>query len=192
MQYTPIEQAQQWVEGPQVSATALDASLYCETRDVFQARLDRMVTQLVASTSVLENHAYLLSAIAGEIGNNSFDHNVGKWPDIPGVFFWYDFAGAEKYIVLADRGQGILTTLRQVRPSLHNHSEALKTAFQEKVSGRAPENRGNGLKFVRQSVHDNHFNLTFFTGDARAEVNDHFEVTTAEHPIHGCLAILRW
>ena len=61
---------------------------YCATRDVFQARLDSMVSFLLAG-KVAEGDAYMLAAIAGEIGNNSFDHNLGSWPDVPGIFFGY-------------------------------------------------------------------------------------------------------
>ena len=69
-------------------------------------------------------------------------------------------------IVLADRGQGILTTLKRVRPELINSSEAMRLAFTETISGRYPETRGNGLKFVR-SIIGNPFSLTFQTGNAR-------------------------
>jgi hypothetical protein len=58
----------------------------------------------------------LLTSVAGEIGNNSYDHNLGQWPDIPGIFFAYDLN--KKQIALADRGVGILETLRKVKPEL--------------------------------------------------------------------------
>jgi len=50
-------------------------------------------------------------------------------------------------VVLADRGQGVLTTLKRVRRELTNSSEAIRVAFTETISGRYPETRGNGLKF---------------------------------------------
>ena len=43
-----------------------------------------------------ENIVPLIVAVAGEIGNNSFDHNLGKWPDSPGVFFGFDVVVFEK------------------------------------------------------------------------------------------------
>lgn len=46
----------------------------------------------------------------------------------------------KRYIVLADRGLGILETLKQVRPTLKTHIEAVNVAFTEILSGRAPEN----------------------------------------------------
>ena len=52
-----------------------------------------------------------------------------------------------------DRGRGILTSLKAVRPGLHTDSEALRVALTERVSGRAPEKRGNGLKFAVDALH---------------------------------------
>lgn len=103
------------------------------------------------------NEGALLVAIVGEVGDNSFAHNLGNWLDVPGVYFGYNLEKRE--IVLADRGRGVLATLKRVRPSLLTHEEALKTAFTEVLSGRAPEPRGNGLKFVRETVA--HASLTF-------------------------------
>ncbi len=82
----------------------------------------------------------LLVSVAGEIGNNSFDHNLGLWPDTPGVFFGYDLN--KKQIVLADRGVGVLKTLKRVRPGLARDADALEVAFTEVISGRAPERQG--------------------------------------------------
>src|SRR3989344_4252692 len=137
-------EARNWIISNAESAQTLDSTYYCQTRDVFQARLDAMSRVL--------GQAYLISAIAGEIGNNSFDHNVGNWPDIPGIFFGYDISSKTRCIVLADRGRGVFATLKEVKPELNNDTEALKTAFTERLSGRMPERRGNGLKFVRETV----------------------------------------
>jgi len=110
----------------------------------------------------------LISAITGEIGNNSFDHNLGNWPDAPGTFFAYNLN--KRQIVLADRGQGVLVTLKRARPGLSDHKNALRVAFTEIVSGRAPEYRGNGLKFVSNVVIDNKISLFFQTGDAQLRI----------------------
>lgn len=53
---------------------------------------------------------------------------------------------------LGDRGQGILSSLKQVLPTLQDDQVALNTAFEKKISGRSPEHRGNGLKFVRNVI----------------------------------------
>jgi hypothetical protein len=128
--------------------------------------------------------------MAGEIGNNSFDHNIGSWPDVPGVFFDWQITNGTAQIVLADRGQGLMATLKKVKPKILNHQEALKTAFFERISGRAPENRGNGLKFVREGVKAMKIHLTFISGDSQAEMNQNFEIKSADKVIRGCLAII--
>ena len=180
--------AMKWVLD--IGTDAISESYYCATRDVFQARLDNLLNDLLIIGKIDEGVAYLVSAIAGEIGNNSFDHNIGNWPSVPGVFFdWRANDGIE--IVLADRGRGIMQTLKKVRPEIKNDQEAFRVAFFEKISGRAPEARGNGLKFVRESVKDQKIHLSFISGDAVAELNDDFNVGLAEQKINGCLAIIK-
>jgi len=161
---------------------------YCVTRDVFQARLDHLEYDLKNNLS--KDFVYLISAIAGEIGNNSFDHNLGSWPDVTGIFFGYNIDNKIIKIILVDRGQGILKTLKKIKPNLKNDQEALKTAFYERISGRAPENRGNGLKFVRESILDNKIHLDFYSGNAQATLNHEFAIKKSEYVIKGCLAIL--
>jgi len=60
----------------------------------------------------------------------------------------------------------------------------------EKLSGRAPEDRGNGLKFVRKSVANERLHLLFCSGSAKAELNDKLEINKTEPYIRGCLAQL--
>jgi anti-sigma regulatory factor (Ser/Thr protein kinase) len=164
---------------------------YCRTRDVFQNRSEKMLADLLRKSGISEDQAYIISAIAGEIGNNSFDHNVGNWPDIMGIFFTYFFVENKLRIILADRGQGVLATLRRVKPELADDVEALKVAFTQKISGRAPENRGNGLKFVKTGVQNSHFHLVFISGSAQADLNETAEFQKWQSaPIRGCLAIL--
>lgn len=162
---------------------------YCATRDVFQARLDGMVNFLSVNGKIAEDDIYMLAAIVGEIGNNSFDHNLGSWPDVSGIFFGYDLSDARVTIVLADRGQGVLKTLKRVKPELENDEEALFTAFHERISGRAPEPRGNGLKFVREAIEGSKRHLTFISGSAKIELNEKINISHAE-TIHGCLAAI--
>jgi len=165
---------------------------YCSDSSVFQARLSKMENEL-GKIKELNAIFPLITAIAGEIGNNSFDHNLGNWPDIPGIFFAYNLD--KKNIVLADRGQGILTTLRNIEPKLINHQDALYVAFTKIISGRAPESRGNGLKFVRDIVMHNKINLFFQTGDAYLEIkkrNSDLDVKKANVDFRGCLAVIKF
>jgi len=67
--------------------------------------------------------------------------------------------------VIADRGQGVLASLRRVLPGLQRDQYALDTAFSKIISGRSPEKRGNGLKFVREVVNGcTHRGLVFLSG----------------------------
>ncbi len=168
-----------------------ETSYYCQTRDIFSARLERMKNDLNKQEE--DNRTALVVAIAGEIGNNSFDHNVGSWRDIPGIFFGYDVNKRE--LALADRGQGVLTTLRRVRPTLKDDITALKTAFTEIISGRAPEARGNGLKFVRQAIALSGASLTFQSGNGRVKLTDRdkkMRIHRVSNQIQGCLVVIKF
>ncbi len=165
---------------------------YCSNSAIFQARLLRMQDVLIASKKV-DKIFSLIVAVTGEIGNNSYDHNLGNWPDVAGVFFGYDINKGT--IVLADRGLGILKTLRRVRPSLANHQDALLVAFTEMISGRAPENRGNGLKFVRKIISESPIDLFFQSGDAELKMkgnNPKLDIGKSKTNIIGCFAIINF
>lgn len=170
----------------------LDSHYYCPDSAVFQSRLEKLRIDLatIKSKSV-DLIISLIVLIAGEIGNNSFDHNLGNWPDVRGIFFGYDLK--RRNIVLADRGIGILTSLQRVRPSLVTHKEALEVAFTERITGRAPESRGNGLKLVRKVMNEQpSLTLDFRTGNARliftkGDVEINVEEADDEF-FHGCFA----
>jgi len=170
----------------------LPARFYCANSAVFQTKIIKLQNALMQSPQ-FSNIVSLIVAVAGEIGNNSFDHNLGKWPDVSGIFFAYDLN--KRLVVLADRGLGVLGTLSRIRPELKNHMDALRMAFTEVVSGRDPEKRGNGLKFVRQVVIENPMSLFFRSGDAELrlqEGNSELSITRAQINTRGCLAIIKF
>lgn len=161
---------------------------YCQTSSTFNAKLTKMEYELLNKPG-FEKLYSLIVLVAGEIGDNSFAHNLGKWPDTPGIFFGYDVQ--KGIIVLADRGLGILETLRQVRPELPNHTTAVQVAFTEFISGRSPEKRGNGLKSVREVILAQPLDLFFISGDAEVRLQGTekmFRVTRGQHIVRGCLA----
>ena len=163
-------------------------TFYCPTSAVFQARLVKMERMLMEKPG-FEKLYSLIVLVAGEIGDNSFAHNLGKWPDTPGIFFGYDIQ--KGIIVLADRGLGILETLRRVRPDLSTHVKAVEVAFTEFLSGRAPEKRGNGLKLVREVILAQPIDLFFTSGDAEVYLkgdNKSFRVTRGPNIVRGCMA----
>lgn len=181
-----IQSAHDWAIQNSGELKKIPDEFYCATRDVFQSRMDVMLQELLKIIS--EDRAYFLYAITGEIGNNSFDHNIGKWKDMPGIFFGYDLEN--KIIALADRGQGVLTTLRRVKPDLDTDIKALETAFTKRISGRSPENRGNGLKFVNNTISQNNFHLDFFSGNGEIEINQEMNTRETNEAVNGCLAII--
>lgn len=173
-------------------ASEPDELFYCPNSSVFLSKITKLQDEL-GKIAELKSTFPLLVAVAGEIGDNSFAHNIGKWPDIPGIFFGYDIS--KRQIVLADRGQGILKTLKRVRPSLENDEDALRVAFTEIISGRAPEERGNGLKFVRNVVSGNDIDLYFKTGNAEVKIkkNDkELDIRKSEASINGCIALINF
>ncbi len=123
------------------------SDFYCATSDMWQGRFTKMAP-LIIKQGIDQNFASLITAVIGEIGDNCFAHNTPNWIDIPGCWLeWSANTGTLKCII-ADRGRGIFSSLKAVRPSLQDDNDALQVAFTERVSGRAPEKRGNGLKFA--------------------------------------------
>jgi len=176
--------ASEWIQ----DGIEFPGAFYCPTSSIFNARLTKMQDVLMQKPGFEELYS-LIVLIAGEIGDNSFAHNLGKWPDTAGIFFGYDLE--KRIIVLADRGLGILATLKQVRPTLSSHVEAVEVAFTEFISGRAPEKRGNGLKLVREVVIDQPIDLFYTSGDAEVRMKGHdkvFRVTRGQRIVRGCLA----
>ncbi len=146
-----FQKVYQWYHAPQ---EPVGASFLCPTRDIFQAKLDSFYRELLHQ-GVSENISALVVAIVGEIGNNCFDHNLGQWQDVSGAWFEYEMKDQMLTLIIADRGQGVFSSLKRVLPQLKNDQEAIETAFEKRISGRSPEKRGNGLKFVRAIVNGN-------------------------------------
>jgi hypothetical protein len=166
--------------------------IYCPNSSVFQARLPKLRNDLIKNFG--DNPIFsLLIAMVGEIGNNAFDHNIGNWPDVPGLLFCFNLNKRE--IVLADRGQGILKTLGRAVPELNTDEEALNIAFTQVVSGRSPESRGNGLKFVRKVVEKTPIDLFFQSGEASLEISGYstkLKIKKTIKKIRGCLVLIKF
>lgn len=171
----------------------LPSEYYCERADRFTSRMTRMGNELQKAENISESMASLLTLVAGEIGDNSFAHNIGNWPDVPGLFFGYNIN--KHIIVLADRGRGVKTTLQQVRPSIATDIEALNVAFTEIVSGRNPEKRGNGLKVVRGVVETNEIGLLFRSGIGIVNISLHpglMQIKMTDGNIRGTYAVIQF
>ena len=184
--------ATKWILGPTKEP---EGSFYCPTSSEFKGRLSKLQGAL-EKLSDLEEYYSLIVAIVGEIGNNSFDHNLGNWPDISGIYFSYDTN--KRQIALADRGQGVLRTLKRVKPDVKNDEDALHIAFTEVISGRAPEARGNGLKFVLEVVLSRPIELDFYSGAAKVSVKNgtveakKMKISRTDLYYSGCLVLIRF
>lgn len=122
----------------------------CETRDILAARLSPFKA-LIKKGLRPDDLSLIISAV-GEVGNNSFDHNLGQWRDVPGCWMEIQTTGNRLWICIADRGQGIYNSLSKVHSKIKTDQAAIETAFEKFISGRAPEKRGNGLKFVKSTI----------------------------------------
>ncbi len=192
-----LETSQKWASDDE--PVKLPSRFHCSDKSIFKARLSKLELLLSKDKYLGVDYKFsLVTSIIGEIGNNSFDHNIGRWSDTAGVFFGYNLI--EKKIILADRGQGILATLKKVKTELSTHKEALKVAFTEYVSGRAPESRGNGLKYVREVIEGKTepvkvetLELYFQSGDAEVFIknnSENLDIKNVENFNKGCFALL--
>jgi hypothetical protein len=165
------------------------SEVYCPTRDVFQARLDRLLADCLRQFD--ENLSYLLTAVVGEMGNNSFDHNLGNWHDVAGIYLVADLSSRK--ILISDRGQGIFATIKRVRSAIKNDVEAMRIAFTERISGRAPEQRGNGLKFVKKIFEQQGWQLNFRSGQAVCHIeNGSTSFANEKKKIRGTIALIKF
>ena len=165
--FPEITKAFEWLILEKDDGRFLSSDELCQTRDVFQARLDRLFHGLSRNPQYSPLSAPL-SACVGELGNNAFDHNLGKWKDQPGIFFVHDLA--RRFIFVADRGQGVFSSLKRVKKDIKDEQEAIDIAFTKIISGRSPEHRGNGLKFVAGSMKRYGFSLFFQSGTGKYQI----------------------
>src|SRR3989338_5063337 len=124
----------------------------CETRDLFSARLSHFIP--LQKTGLPKEDLPLVISTSGEIGNNSFDHNMGQWKDVPGCWFEIQTTRHRLWVLIADRGQGIYRSISRVVLDIPDEGSAVKMVFEKQISGRAPEKRGNGLKYVKSIITD--------------------------------------
>lgn len=164
-----FDSAFDWIKSPKVPEGTF--SNVSETRDVLSARLPRLKT-VVSSGFPAKNLPLMISSTA-EISNNSFDHNLGQWRDTPGCWLEHQITGHILWICVADRGQGVFKSLSRVHPSITSDQLALEAAFEKVISGRAPEQRGNGLKFVKNGITESTGRgLACASGNGRVQYGD--------------------
>ena len=160
-----------------------NTEFFSETRDIFTARLQ---------SYILRFNKYLEAAVIGEIGNNTFDHNfIFKNEHPRGVYC--NFSYKQDYTIIADYGMGIKNSLLPVMPSINTDLEAVETAFTKRISGRSPEQRGNGLKFVSETIIQNNWYLYFQSGSGSCSISKNGMFFNEEtFFLNGCLAIINF
>lgn len=163
------------------SSSDQNTDLFSKTRDVFQARIDSFSHS---------TQKYLESAMIAEIGNNTFDHNfIFDEQHIRGAFFYYD---EKDTVILADFGQGVKKSLNKIY-NPNSDLDALKLAFQEHVTSRNKENRGNGLKFVSENIISNNFELYYQSGIGCCYIDKSgMKFYNSDISIIGCLIIFKF
>jgi len=137
---------------------------WCRTRADFNARLASYYNQLVKRFN--EECIFLVLSSIGEVGNNCFDHNLGYWQDEPGCLFIRE----DQFSLIVDRGQGIKSSIQKVVSKMAN-SSSIEFVYSHIISGRAPEKRGNGLKFVKKNVFQCGISLYVQTQKERFSLN---------------------
>lgn len=187
-----FEAAFDWLKG---SPLPVSSTSQCATRDVMEGRLPRLAQY--GGKGLPAALVPLVIATAGEVANNAFDHNLGQWRDMPGCWLEAQVSGKELWVCVADRGQGVRRSLSNVL-SLPDDQTALETAFNRVISGRAPENRGNGLKFVKKVITDAPGRgLAAASGNGRVcfgELGAMGEKVVARHftQVEGTLVVMIW
>jgi hypothetical protein len=69
--------------------------------------------------------------------------------------------------------------------------EAVEMAFTKQISGRTPEQRGNGLKFVSETVRQNQWRLFFQSGNGTCSIDKNgLSFLESNVSLPGCLAII--
>jgi hypothetical protein len=141
---------------------------------------------------IIETSKYLEAAIMSEIGNNTFDHNFIFEDNFPRGAYC-NLMYKQKYTILADFGKGIKQSLSLVQPSINSDLDAIEMAFTKRISGRSPEQRGNGLKFVSEAIQQNNWHLYFQSGAGCCSIdNNSKDFFVNNISILGCLAIINF
>lgn len=166
----------------QKDAIEKNTDRFSKTRDIFEARLQTFISR---------TSKYMESALIGEIGNNTFDHNLDYVEGMPRGLYW-NSEFEENTVILADFGRGVRKSLENVVKT-ESDVESLKMAFKEHISGRSTEKRGDGLKFILDEIKLKNWQFYFQSGNGCcfADKND-VQFTETEKTFFGSFAIIKF
>ena len=173
----------------------MEGCFYSSNRGEANARLATLFN-FASKSGLNANQASIVVASVGEITNNCFDHNSGFWMDAPGCVMSLSKSQNQITIGVADRGRGIIASLKEVMPAESDANTIMRAAFEKVISGRAPERRGNGLKFVRRNVESSSANalICFSNGQVFkvGKLADPAPNSMPSAPSFGTLTFLQW
>ena len=126
-----------------------------DRKEQFYGDYDKIFTMLEEIGLTIET-ASLVASSLGEIVDNAFLHNLGKWPldiNIRSVLLAQNFPNKrELCFSYCDFGVGFKNTLLHNYPYLKNNFEAIKLALEKNVTSRSPQRGGNGLTYLQQNI----------------------------------------
>ncbi|MBK8870290.1 MAG: hypothetical protein IPN19_04360 [Elusimicrobia bacterium] len=138
--------------GEQARLIEMEAFQYKPEFETASKRLYAIFQQIGLSQETTS----LIGASLSEVADNSFLHNLGKWPSKVGplvaTLIQQYPQKKELSISLCDFGVGFLRTLKSNYPKLPNEQAAIELALQPNTTSRAGHRGGNGLYFLRKSV----------------------------------------
>ncbi|MDQ7010100.1 MAG: hypothetical protein Q9M94_07475 [Candidatus Gracilibacteria bacterium] len=124
-------------------------------KNEFYASGEKILKKL-GEIGLSDDTSYLIFSSLGEIIDNSFFHNLGRWttPFGPKCFFYFYNNKKEKQLnfVISDLGIGFKGTLKNNFPELDTEKDALQIALKPGITGRYENKGGNGLVFLQKNI----------------------------------------
>ena len=167
-----------------------ETSLYTDIENIIELQAHTKKTSFYTNEEKIENalkrmkvkesDISLITSSLGEVIDNAFSHNLGKWSPATGpmvVFFMQEYPQEKKLcFAICDLGVGFFKTLHNNYPHIKTEEEAIAHALRPDVTGRENKKGGNGLTYLKKNVFNG------FKGDLYIRsLNTFFSVKTEEN-----------
>lgn len=114
------------------------------------------ICDMLQNIGVDQEKISLIASSLGEVNDNAFSHNLGKWSVKIGplvIFLAQNFPNKKELcFAYADFGIGFLHTLQFNYPELTSEASAVIKALEPNVTGRPQKRGGNGLDYLQRNV----------------------------------------
>jgi len=114
------------------------------------------ICEMLRDVGLKEEAVALTASSLGELIDNAFSHNLGKWDSVLGpmvILLAQNFPQKKELCFsVCDFGVGFLQTLHENYPKLSSEAEAISLAIQPNITGRIQKRGGNGLDYLRKNV----------------------------------------